>query len=427
MAYQKEGVSKMRKWFYVLLAVFILAAAIPLAGCGGEKEASGEPYKIGAVFSNTGFNAPLGQPEVQTVEMMEQQINKKGGINGHPVDIIWYDTASVPATCYDMAKKLINDDKVVAIIGPTGTGDTNAIIDLVRDSGVPLISCAAGTTLTVPTATNDKHWLFQSPQTTLMIVDRLFDYLETQDITKIALITDTAGFGVDGLKTITAEAAPDKYNLTITESQTYGTNDSDMSTQLGKIRDSNPQAVICWGTNPGPAVIATNMSALGMRDIPLFCSHGIAFKAFIDLAGDDANGVIFPCGKLPIVDSLPHSAQKDLLLEYRKNFEAKYGKGETNTFGGHAYDALSMVVAALDKAVTETPEEISGSNDTLQAVRAKIRDYVEQKVNSTGYPDTDGFVATAGIFNISASDHNGLSKDCIVMVKIADGKWTPAE
>jgi branched-chain amino acid transport system substrate-binding protein len=260
-----------------------------------------------------------------------------------------------------------------------------------------------------------------------MIVDRLFDYLKTQNITKIALITDTAGFGVDGLKTITAEAAPSKYNLTITESQTYGTNDSDMSTQLGKIRDSNPQAVICWGTNPGPAVIASNMSTLGMRNIPLFCSHGIAFKAFIDLAGDDANGVIFPCGKLTIVDSLPHSAQKDLLLEYRKNFEAKYGKGETNTFGGHAYDALSMVVAALEKGVTETPEEIGASNDTLQAVRAKIRDYVEQNINSTGYPGTDGFVGTAGIFNISATNHNGLSNDCIVMVKIADRKWTPAE
>ena len=417
----------MRKWFCLLLAMLILAAAIPLAGCGGEKEASGEPYKIGAVFSNTGFNAPLGQPEVQTVEMMQEKINKNGGINGHPIDIIWYDTASVPATCYDMAKKLIDDDKVVAIIGPTGTGDTKQIVDLVRDKGIPLVTCAAGTTLTLPTATNDKHWLFQTPQTTLMIVDRLFDYLKTQDITKIALITDTAGFGVDGLNTINAEAAPAKYNLTITQSQTYGTNDSDMSTQLGKIRDSHPQAVICWGTNPGPAVIASNMAAMGMKDIPLYCSHGIAFKAFIDLAGEDANGVIFPCGKLAIVDSLPHSAQKDLLLQYRKDFEAMYGKGETNTFGGHAYDALSMVVAALEKGVTETPEEIGASNDTLATVRSKIRDYIESNINSTGYPQTGGFVGTAGIFNMSETDHNGLASDCIVMVKIDNEKWTPAE
>jgi branched-chain amino acid transport system substrate-binding protein len=418
----------MRKWFGLLLAMLILAAAIPLAGCGSEsKSTSGEPYKIGALFSNTGFNAPLGQPEVQTVEMMQKQINKNGGINGHPVDIVWYDTASDTTVCYDMAQKLITEDKVVAIIGPTGTGDTVKIVDLVRDSGIPLVSCAAGTSIPIPSATNDKHWVFQSPQTTLMIVQRLFDYLKTQNITRIALITDTAGFGADGKATITAQAAPDKYNLTITESQTYDTNDSDMSTQLSKIRDSNPQAVICWGTNPGPAVIATNMSDLGMRDIPLFCSHGIAFKAFIDLAKEDANGVIFPCGKLPIVDSLPDSKQKDLLLEYRKNFEAKYGKGQANTFGGHAYDALSMVVAALEEAVTETPEEMSGSKDTLQAVRAKIRDYVEQKINSTGYPETGGFVGTAGIFNMSTTNHNGLPNDCIVMVKIADQKWTPAE
>ena len=417
----------MRKWFYVLLAAVILAAAIPLAGCGGSKSTSGEPYKIGALFSNTGFNAPLGQPEVQTIEMMQTRINKNGGINGHPVDIIWYDTASDTTVCYDMAKKLIDEDKVVAIIGPTGTGDTNKIVDLVRDSGISLISCAAGTTITVPSDTNNKHWIFQTPQTTKMIVDRLFDYLATQNITKIALITDTAGFGVDGLKTISAEAAPAKYNLTITDAETYSTNDSDMSTQLSKIKDSHPSAVICWGTNPGPAVIATNMSDLGMRDIPLFCSHGIAFKAFIDLAGDAANDVIFPCGKLAIVDSLPKSAQKDLLLQYRKDFEAAYGKGEANTFGGHAYDALSMVVAALEKGVTETPEEIGASNDTLATVRSKIRDYIESNMNSTGYPDTNGFVGIGGIFNMTQTDHNGLTNDCIVMVKIANGKWTPAE
>jgi len=419
----------MRKWSCLLLAMLILAAAIPLAGCGSEsKTTSGEPYKIGALFSNTGFNAPLGQPEVQTVEMMEERINKDGGINGHPVDIIWYDTGSDPAVCYDMAQKLITEDKVVAIIGPTGSGDTFKIFDLVKNSGIPLISCAAGTAITTPTATDDKRWVFQSPQTTLMIVDRLFEYLKTQNITSIGLITDTAGFGADGLKTIKAEAAPDKYNLTITSAQTYDTNDSDMKTQLGKIRDSNPQAVICWGTNPGPAVIATNMSDMEMRNIPLFCSHGIAFKAFIDLAKEDANGVIFPCGKLPIVDYLPKkSDQRELLLEYRKNFEAKYGKGEANTFGGHAYDALTMVTAALENAVTETPEEMASSNDTLQAVRAKIRDYVEQKINSTGYPKTDGFVGTAGIFNMSATNHNGLANDCIVMIKIADQKWTPAE
>lgn len=413
----------MRKWFYVLLAVVMLAAAIPLAGCGSES-ASGEPYKIGAVFSDTGFNSPLGKPEIKTVEMMEKQINANGGINGHPVDIIVYDTQSDPAVCYDLAQKLITEDKVVAIIGPTGTGDALKIIDLVRDSGIPLVACAAGTTLVVPDSNNDKHWVFQTPQTTLFVVQTLFDYLVSKNITKIGLITDTAGFGGDGLKTINGQK--DAYGITISDYETYATEDSDMKTQLQKIKDSNPQAVVCWGTNPGPATVAIGMAQLDM-DIPLFCSHGIAFKEFFELAQEDANGVIFPCGKLPIVDYLPDSAQKDLLLKYRKDYQAKYGKGQANTFGGHGYDALSMVIAALENGVTETPEQIGESSDTLQTVRAKIREYIETKINSTGYPETGGFVGTGGIFNMSATNHNGLTKDCLVMVEIVDGKWTPAD
>jgi branched-chain amino acid transport system substrate-binding protein len=402
--------------------MLILAAAIPLAGCGEAKST----YKIGALFSDTGFNSPLGKPEVKTAQMMQKKINANGGINGHPVKIITYDTQSDPAMCYDLADKLINEDKVVAIIGPTGTGDTLKILDLVAGAGIPLVSCAAGTTLVVPDSTNDKHWVFQTPQTTLFVVKTLFDYLKSENITRIGLITDTAGFGADGLKTINGQVAA--YGITITDSETYATEDASMKTQLQKIKDSNPEAVVCWGTNPGPATVAKDMGPTGLdMNIPLFCSHGMAFKEFIDLAGDDANGIIFPCGKLPIVDSLPASEQKTLLLEYRKDYEAKYGKGQANTFGGHGYDALSMVVAALTNGVTETPDEISQSDDTLKTVRAKIREYIETKINSTGYPDTGGFVGTAGIFNMSASNHNGLTLDCLVMVEIADGKWTPAD
>jgi branched-chain amino acid transport system substrate-binding protein len=414
----------MRRWFGLLLVMLILAAAIPLAGCGEGKST----YKIGALFSDTGFNSPLGKPEVKTAQMMQKKINANGGINGHPVKIITYDTQSDPAICYDLADKLINEDKVVAIIGPTGTGDTVKILDLVAGAGVPLVSCAAGTTLVVPDSSNDKHWVFQTPQTTLFVVQTLFDYLKSKDITNIGLITDTAGFGKDGLATINSQVAA--YGITITDSETYATEDPDMKVQLQKIRDSTPQpqAVVCWGTNPGPATIAKNMGPEQLdMNIPLFCSHGIAFKEFFELAGEDANGVIFPCGKLTIVDYLPDSAQKDLLLQYREDYEAKYGEGQANTFGGHGYDALSMVIAALKNGVTETPDQIYESSDTLQTVRAKIREYIETKINSTGYAETGGFVGTGGIFNMSAANHNGLTKDCLVMVEIADGKWTPAD
>ncbi|MCX5991759.1 MAG: ABC transporter substrate-binding protein [Chloroflexi bacterium] len=411
----------MRSRLYLLLAALLLVAAvIPMTGCGGNE--ANEPYKVGAIFATTGFNAPLGEPEKQTVDMMVEQINANGGINGHPIEVIAYNNESVAANCATLADKLINDDKVVAIIGPTGTGDSNAIVDTCDNAEIPLISCAAGISIITPTATNDKHWIFSTPQTTVMVVQRLYAYLNTQTISKIGIITDTAGFGADGKANLVAQASA--YGLTITSAQTYGTDDPGMETQLGIIRDSGAEAVICWGTNPGPAIVARNMATLPMT-IPLFCSHGIAFQSFIDLALSAANGVIFPAGKLPIADNLTDAdPQKALLLKYRDDFNAKYGNGKANTFGGHAYDALSMVVKALENAVQESPKTINSNDDTLKAVRAKIRDYIENSINSTGFPETGGFPGTAGIFNMSADNHNGLSMDCLVMVQIVDKKWT---
>jgi branched-chain amino acid transport system substrate-binding protein len=416
----------MRKWFGVLLTMLILAAAIPLAGCSESK--SEEPYKIGALFAVTGGNAPLGEPEKQTVEMMEDDINANGGINGHPVKVIVYNYESDATKCATYADKLITEDKVVAIIGPTGTGDSLAIVDACKAAEIPLISCAAGVSIVTPTATNDKHWIFTTPQLSVMVVQKLYTYLASQNITKIAILTDTLGFGKDGKANLEAQATA--YGITIDKDVdlAYGATDADMLTQLTIIKNySNykPQAVVCWGTSPGPAIVARNMTTLGMTDIPLFGSHGIAFQSFITAAGSSANGVIFPCGKLPIVDSLPASdPQKDLLTTYRDEFNERFGNGTANTFGGHAYDALSIVRAALENAVDETPKDINSSDDTLQTVRGKIRDYVETKINSTGYPDTGGFPGTGGIFNMSADNHNGLAMSCLVMVKIVDGKWT---
>lgn len=410
---------------YLLLAALLLVAAvIPIAGCGGN--GANEPYKVGAIFATTGFNSPLGEPEQQTVDMMVKEINAAGGINGHPIEVVSYNSESVAANCATLADKLINTDKVVAIIGPTGTGDTNAILDTCDNAQIPLISCAAGVSIVTPYAapatTNDRHWIFSTPQTSIMVVQKLYSYLQSQNISKIGIITDTAGFGADGKANLVAQASA--YGITITSAQTYNTDDVDMLTQLGLIRDSNPEAVICWGTNPGPAIVARNMVTLGMT-IQLFCSHGIAFQSFIDLAGSAANGVIFPAGKLPVVDNLTSTdPQKALLLKYRDDFDAIVGPGTANTFGGHAYDALNMVVTALKNAVQESPKAINSNDDTLKTVRAKIRDYIESSINSTGFPETGGFVGISGIYNMSASNHNGLSPDCLVMVKIVNKQWT---
>jgi branched-chain amino acid transport system substrate-binding protein len=256
-------------------------------------------------------------------------------------------------------------------------------------------------------------WIFSTPQLDFVAAERVYTYLQEGNLTKVALICDTAAFGDAGRAWLTKQALLDEYGLTKVADERYGTYDVNMQAQLNRIKGTDAQAVVCWGTNPGPAIIARDMKTLKM-DIPLICSHGIAFKEFIDIAGTAANGVIFPAGKLPIVDQLPDTdIQKALLEKYKADFEAKYGIGKANTFGGHAYDALSLVVKALGN--------MSEGLSTAEA-RAFIRDYIEN--------DIKDFVGTGGIFNMSPQDHNGLPRDAkqgMILVQIVDGKWTLLE
>ena len=368
-----------------LLMVFMASAA-----------GAAEPYKIGAVFAITGPAAWLGEPERNTVKMIEEQINAQGGINGHPLEIIVEDTVGEEAKAVMAVQKLINRDNVLAIVGPTRSGTTMAVIPIVEKAQVPLVSCAAAEAIVNPV----RKWVFKTPQKDSDAAIRIYEKLKEMNISKVAIITSTEGFGMEGRKQLT-QLAP-KMGITIVADETYGPKDTDMTAQLTKIKGTGAQAIINWSIVPGQATIIKNKKQLGIT-MPLFQSHGFGNIKYAKAAGDAANGVLFPAGRLLIVEALPDShPQKALLAQYKKDYEAKY-KTDVSTFGGHAYDALNLVIAAL-KAVG--PD------------RAKIRAHIE---------NTKNFVGTGGIFNYSPEDHTGLSKDAFEMITIQGGKFLPAK
>jgi len=375
-----------------LVAALILMAVLSAIGAGCGTQAS-DSYKIGALFAVTGNNSPLGTPEKETAQMLEEQINAKGGINGHKVQLIVYDTESDETKAVTLAKKLIEQDNVLAIIGPSSTGESMALIDTVEKAQIPLISCAASAQITTPV----KKWVFKTPQSDALAAAEVFDYLKSKGITEVALLASTGGFGVTGKQAL--EAAAPQYGIKFVASESFGDKDTDMTVQLTKIKGTAAKALIVWGTNPGPALISKNAKQLGLN-IPILDSHGIANQAFLDLAGDAANGVILPAGKLLAADTLPDSdPQKSVLLSYAKDFKAKYNKN-ADTFGGHAWDAMTMVTNALAKVGPD---------------KAKIRDELENLKN---------FIGISGVFNMSPQDHNGLTKGAFVMITVANGKWT---
>jgi len=355
--------------------------------------ASAEPIKIGALFSVTGPPSFLGEPERNTAKMVVDEINAKGGIKGRKIQLVVYDTQGDATKAVQAANRLIKDDKVVAIIGPSTTGESMAVIPVAEKEGIPLISCSAGSKITDPV----KKWVFKTAQNDGLAVAKIFEHLNKIKLNKIAILTVSDGFGSSGREQLKANAA--KFGIQILVDETYGPKDTDMTSQLTKIRGSQAQAVICWGTNPGPAVIAKNVKQLGIK-LPLFMSHGVSSKKFIDLAGDAAEGIILPSGKVIVADALPASdKQKKSLMAFVKDYQKHY-KAEGDHFGGHAWDAVMLLKGAIERG-GDTP--------------AAIRDQLEKTAN---------FAGIGGIFNYSATDHAGLGKDAFVLVEIHNKDWS---
>ncbi len=393
---------KHMKWSVMLTLVVALVAMSSMSCAQETVIEEGDTYNVGALFSTTGPASNLGVPEKNTVEMMVDQINDAGGINGHPLEVTIYNDESLPEKCATLANTLI-EDGMLAIIGPTTSGNSLAIIDTVTTAEIPLVSCAA--TIGIVQPVEDRYWIFKTPQSDKEAITEIYTYLEeTANITNIALITATSGYGTTG-RGILISDAPD-FGLTIVDDQTFAEGDTGMQSQLTHIGGTDAEAVVCWATDKESASVAKDMQTLQMA-IPLYCSHGIANQAFIDAAGDAANGVIFPAGKLLIVDDLPDSdPQKEVLIKYRDDYEALYGNGTINTFGGHAYDSLKMVVMALEGI----------DNDiTLSEARAAVRDGLEGITN---------FVGISGVFTMSPTNHLGMAPGSLVMYEIINGEWT---
>ena len=351
-----------------------------------------DPIKIGTFLSVTGPASFLGDPELRTLQMYVDELNAGGGVLGRKLELVHYDTAGQAKEAVTFVKRLIQNDAVDVIVGGSSTGDTMAAIPEVEKAEIPLLSLAGGVEIVEPV----KKWVFKTPHTDRMAAIRIFEDMKKRGITKLALITGDGGFDKSGRKQV-LELAP-KYGLEIVADESYGNKDTDMTTQLTKIRATDAQAILNFGFGAAPAIVTRNVRQLGIA-LPVYQSHGVASKKFIEMAGDAAEGVRLPAAALVVAEQLADTdPQKKVLLDYKTRFEAKHG--EVSTFGGHAYDGLFIAVEAIERA--------KGTD------KAKVRDEIER---------TKGFVGTAGVFNMTPEDHMGLSVDAFKLLEVRKGNW----
>jgi branched-chain amino acid transport system substrate-binding protein len=369
----------------------LLAAAL-LSTATGVAHAE---LRIGAVLSVTGPAAYLGEPEKKTLEMYVVDINAKGGVNGEKVTLIIYDDAGNPNQTRIFGTRLIEHDKVHALLAGTTTATALAIIPLAENARVPLINFAGAVEAVSPV----KRYVFKTPHTDLMACEKIFEDLKRRALTRIAMISGLDAFGASMRKQ--CRSVTTKHGIEILHEESYNPGDGDVSQQLGRIKTRpDVQAVINPGFGKGPATVARNYRQLGIK-LPLYQSHGVGSKQYIELAGAAAEGVRLPAAALLVADKLPDSdPQKKVLLDYKATYERNTGQ-PVSSFGGHAYDGLMILLDAFRRA--------NSSNS------AKLRDAIET---------TRNFMGTGGMVNMSASDHLGLDLSAMRMLEIKNGDWT---
>jgi branched-chain amino acid transport system substrate-binding protein len=395
-----------------LFTFVVLFTLVTSAACGSKptptpaQAKTGSTYKIGFVAAITGSAASLGVPERDAAAMIQKQMDAQGGIQDakgvlHPVKILIQDTESSGDVAVPLVKKLMDDEGVVVIIGPTRSPEAMALIPVVQEGKVAMLSMASSSGIVKPVA--ERKWVFKVAQSNEHTAPWQVKYAKAKGLTKIANVYVNDAYGEDGASAIRQTAKDEGLEIVLEE--TFASGDKDMTAQITKIKASGAQAVLVTAILPEAAIFTKQYRELGLT-LPLIHNSGIGTQSFIDLSGAaNAEGVIFPIGKLVATDALPDSdPQKPVLKQFVTDFKASAGK-EPSQFAAHAWDCFQIVLQVLKTL----PDGLS-----LEEQRSRLRDGIE---------NLKGFVGADGVFNFSAQDHVGLSMNDVVLVRVHDGTW----
>lgn len=367
----------------------LLAAALPL-----QSSAQSAPIKVGALAAVTGPLAFVGDPEAKILRAQVEQINKAGGSNGRKIELVVYDTTGDARQATTFARRLIEDDKVDFIIGPSSSGETMAIVPIVEEARIPTISMAAANVIVEPV----KPWVFKTPHSYRQAIDKIFSDMKARGLTAVGLIGGSGGADQD-CRNEAKKGAPN-YGIKIVADETHAPTDTDMTPQLTKIRGAaGIQAVL--GCNSGSTTVVTtrNYRQLGIS-MPLYFQHGVGSKQYIEQSGSASEGVRVPVPAALVANQLAQNDPQRVAASAYANLFIAATKEPPSGFGAYAYDALLIGLEAIKRA---------GSTD-----KAKVREQIER---------TSNYVGATGIFRMSPQDHLGLDVQSFRMSEIKNGNF----
>ena len=369
--------------------------AAMLVGLAGSALAE---INVGVVVSATGPAASLGIPEKNTFALMPTSIG------GEKINYIILDDETNPTTAVKNTRKHLTENKVDVIVGSSITPNSLAMIDVVAEAETPMISMAASAAIVDPVDAK-RRWVFKTPQNDVQMSTAIVEHMTNAGIKTVAFIGFADAYGEGWFKEFSKIAEARK--IQIVANERYNRADTSVTGQVLKIIASKSDAVLVAGAGTPAALPQKTLKEKGYKGA-YYQTHGVANKDFLRVCGKDCEGTLLPAGPVLVAGQLPaDNPIKKVALDYTAKYEAAHGKGNTSTFGAHAWDAGLLLQNAVPVALKKAKP---GSKE----FRAALRDALEGLKNVT---------VSHGIVNMSADDHLGFDQRARVMVKVEKGDW----
>lgn len=363
------------------------ALALSLLASGAQAE---DVYKIGMSAGLTGYAATVDRAWRDGVEVAVDALNAKGGILDRKVQVIVEDNRSEPQEAVTAYRKMISSDNVNVFASGCVSAGNFAAAPLVVRAETPMVLCSI-----LPQQPDQVVWAFTTIPPPRFEVETRLDYLKNKTaIKKIGVLHDPSPYA--NAQSAAAEKEAASYGLEIVGNEQYKTDDADLSVQIQKMYSAGARAIIKIGLGGTTLTAAKNIKQLGLDMIMLTSLEDIAvFRPVAEVLGDK---FFFVASPAQVYDALPASPLKTEIEKFLAPWRAKYGDRDPN-WAGRGWDAVTLIAAATAKA-----KSADGS---------KVRDALES---------IDGFQGTTGVYHFSATNHQGITENPLLLATIINGQ-----
>lgn len=375
------------------LASGLISTALLVAALGVQAD-----INIGVTLSATGPAASLGIPEKNTLALVPATIA------GQKLNFIVLDDASDTTTAVKNTRKLVSEDRVDVVIGSTITPNSLAMVDVVAEAEVPMISLGASSRIVEPVDAK-RRWVFKTPQNDVQMAVAIANHMSKRNVKTVGFIGFADAYG-EGWWNEFSKAAEAR-GIKVLANERYNRSDTSVTGQVLKLLAAAPEAVLIAGSGTPAALPQKTLKERGYAGV-IYQTHGVANADFLRVGGKDVEGTFLPAGPVLVAAALPSShPSKKTAMDYVAKYDAAYGKGSVSTFGAHVWDATLLLQEAV-------PIALKKAQPGTKEFRAALRDALEGLKNVAG---------AHGVFNMSPQDHVGLDQRAAVMVQIHNGTW----